>query len=267
MLRRGLIVAFVLASGAAIAAEAAKEPAHKPTRKPTAKPLPPKPTEDEIDKPGKAAISSPTRLPDDPPKKPGKPGHVNPFRSRRARWPKYAAPCRITYSDKTVVEGYAWRSGNAPIRIFDRAKREHESYFLTDLKRLTVAPDSTTFERDWRWKNQGSSEKVYLEIGYLWSEYRTTFLTADGEKAVGDCSGMFNIVTLDGKRMKWFLYKRHNNRDKPHKKRDEIEPLVYIKQIEFTDDILKKKEEETPGETKKGSEKPPTEDKPQPAAK
>jgi len=92
----------------------------------------------------------------------------------------------------------------------------------------------------------------------LGNQYVTTFTTTDGETASGDCSGQFYILLLDGKRDKWFLHKRHSARGGPHKERKDLEPIVRVKTVEFTDDFLKKLEEEkakAEGETK-GEAKP-----------
>jgi len=248
------------ALSAAIAAEGEEpKPKPKPTR-PKEEPALPTPTDEEVDKPSKPGVPRPIEIPtkgeataadkekvapaDKEKAYPAGQGasHVNPF-GEKAKLPKYARPARITYSDKKVVEGFVWHRGDAPARIFNRAKRAHEDYFLSDLKRIDVTPESENFERDWRWKNQGSSEKVYLDTGYFWNQYITTFTLTSGEKVAGDCSGQFYIQLLDGKRESWFLYKRQSGRELPgvpHKKREELQPLVYVKSVEFTDDFLKR---------------------------
>lgn len=243
----------VFAALAALAA-AGEELTPGPKPKAKAEPTLPAPTDAELDKPQKPGVAPPTALPapkgeaeegDGPPTRPQ---HVNPFREK-PKVPSYARPARITFSDKRVLEGHVWRRSDAPIRIFNREKRAHEDYFLSDLKRIEAVPESENFERDWRWKDQGSSEKVYLDTGYFWNQYLTTFTLTSGKKAAGDCSGQFYIQLLDGKRESWFLYKRQSGRDAPgvpHKKREELEPLVYVKSVEFTDDFLKKGDQEVP---------------------
>ncbi|MFP4058011.1 MAG: hypothetical protein ACLF0G_14175 [Candidatus Brocadiia bacterium] len=207
-------------------------------------------SEDEIDKPSRPGVRPPKPLsaltegeePEDKDEQAAETKPRNPFRGR-ARKPSYAVPARVTYSDGTVLQGWVWRGTDQPIRIFNRAERAHEDYFLSELKRIDVKPETQNFERDWRWKNQGSSVKVFLDTGYLWNQYVTTFTTVDGEKVSGDCSGQFYIITLDGEKKRWFLYKRHSGRDRPHKKQAELEPLVYVKSVEFTDEILEKPDE------------------------
>ena len=230
---------------ALLASLAAAGEAEKPVDKPG---LPP-PTIDDMDKPARPLAPRPAVIEEDEPDTPPKEGETpkkagsNPY-SRRGTKPKYAVPARVTYSDGKVLEGWTWRRANGPARVFDRTRKAHEDYVLGALRRITVKPESQTFERDWRWKNQGSSEKVFLDIGYLWNQYVTTFTTADGETASGDCSGQFDILLLDGTRTKWFLYKRQSGRDVEKKKRSELKPLVYVTSVDFTDDFLKKKEEE-----------------------
>lgn len=230
--------------------------------KPKPKPEADNPADAGLDKPSETGAPVPTALPapktQQKPKEKGKPtlgSGLSPFR-KRGRMPKYAAPCRITYSDGAILEGFTWRRANNHIRIFNRAKRAHEEYFLHELKRITARPETVTFERDWRWKNQGSSIKVFLKTGYFWSQFETTFVTTDGEHAKGDCSGQFYFIDLEGKRSKWYLYKRHSGRDRPHKKRDELEPKVYVKKVEFTDDFLKKLEEKNKAAGEKTEKKP-----------
>ena len=204
-----------LVVSAALVALAAAAEAPKPVDKPGLA----APAIDEIDKPGKPGAPRPAAMTEEEAGvAPGKKGEgpdkqaFNPFRAR-GRKPKYAVPARITYSDGKKIEGWVWRRANGHIRIFDRKRKAHEDYFLADLERIDVAPESQTFERDWRWKNQGSSEKVFLEIGYFWDQYVTTFTTTDGETAAGDCSGAFYVMPLDGKRGRWNLYKRLSGRD------------------------------------------------------
>jgi len=245
MFRPHVVLAVLVVAAVALAAEPEKP-------KPDDGPALDAPADEEVDKPGKAGVAPPRPVPPEQdagtakPKEEAKdegtgPDHVNPFRKRASK-PKAARPARITFSDGKVVEGYVWRRVDGPIRIYNREARAHHDLSLSDLERIDVKPESENFEREWRWKNQGSSEKVFLDIGYLWNQYVTTF-TSDGKKITGDCSGQFYILTLDGQKDKWYLYKRHNNRDKPRKKREEHEPLVYVKSVEFTDDFLKKAEE------------------------
>ena len=249
MLSRSLALfsamAFLL--NGALAAEARESEV-----KPKETPVLDAPTDEELDKPAKAGVRRPRAMPlaqgaETPGKGKDKPDHVNPFRTKGRR-PKYAVPARITYSDGKTLEGWVWRRANAPIRIFDRKDKAHEDYFLGDLRRIAVKPESTTFERDWRWKNQGSSEKVFLDVGYFWDQYVTTFTVHDGRKPAGDCSGQFYMLLADDTRTRWYLYKRQSGRDKEKKKREELAPLVYVKSVEFTDDFLKKpKEQEKKG--------------------
>jgi len=249
MWKRLLPCAFAVLAAVAAAGEG-EEPKPKPKPKPKEEPTLPAPTESELDKPDKTGAPRPAEIPakaepqapDKANDKGARPQHVNPFREK-PKFPAYARPARITFSDNKVLEGHVWHRADAPIRIFHRAKRAHEDYFLSDLKRIDVAPEKQEFERDWRWKNQGSSEMVFLDTGYLWNQYVATFTLANGEKPSGDCSGQFYIQLLDGKRDSWFLYKKQNNRpnpDAPKKKREEQEPVVYVKSVEFTDDFLKK---------------------------
>jgi len=235
---------FLLFAPAAPAGEAAK---------PIDKPGLAQPTVDDMDKPGKPGVPPPRLLPDDPPPEKPKAGDTprkkafNPFRARGRR-PKYAVPARITWSDGKVLEGWVWRRANGHIRIFNRKERAHQDYFLSDLTRIDVKAETENFERDWRWKNQGSSEKVFLDIGYFWNQYVTTLTTTDGEAIAGDCSGQFYAMGLDGKKSKWYLYKRLSGRDAEKKKREELKPLVHVLRVEFTDDFLKKLEEEKKAE-------------------
>ena len=255
------ILACLLLGCCAFAAEAPKD---KP------KPELDRPTDADLDKPGESDAPVPPAIPDEPKTKdqekgkPEAPKAYNPFRGR-PRWPKYAAPSRVTYSDGTVLEGYSWRRANGTIRIYNRKSKAHEDYYVEDLKKITVKVESTTFERDWRWKNQGSSEKVFLKTGYIWSQNATTFSIVDGDVVTGDCAGIFRMVTLDGKRTTWILHKRHSGRDTPHKERKDLEPLVYVQKVEFTDDILKKKPEEEGGDA--GKTPPETPAKKTPASK
>jgi hypothetical protein len=268
ILRRGFVPALAFVFFAAVAWGGEEE---KPKPKPKEKEAPtlPAPTDEDVDKPGKTGAPPPTPIPPEEKKEEGekddegkdsKPSHVNPF-GERAKLPKYARPVRITYSDGKVVEGFTWRRADGTLRLFNRAGRAHQDYFLSDLKRIDVRVETEEFERDWRWKNQGSSEKVFLDIGYLWQQYLTTFTLSNGQKVEGDCNGQFTIQTLDGKKDNWFLYKKQSGRDDEKKKRQELKPLVYVKSVEFTDDFLKKAEE------KKDQPKAPedSKEKPKPA--
>lgn len=252
MSKRWWSFAFAALAALATAGEA-EEPTPRPRPKAKEEPSLPAPTDDELDKPGgKPVVPRPTPLPEAGEKaapgderggaENGRPEHVNPFRERAAV-PKYARPARITFSDKKVLEGHVWARADKPLRIYNRAERAHQDYFLSDLRRIEVTPEIEEFERDWRWKNQGSSEKVYLDTGYLWTQFLTTLTLSDGARVTGDCVGQFYIQLLDGKRESWVLYKKLNNRqgpDVPNKKRDEQPPLIYVKTVEFTDDFLKR---------------------------
>jgi hypothetical protein len=138
----------------------------------------------------------------------------------------------VRLSDDRRHDGLVWTTRGKPVRIFDRKKSTYRDIKWRKIARIEQAPDEEWLEREWRWKEGGSDVKVYTDRYYRAAKYRTTLTLKSGEKIEGDV--VIPVFVRTRKTLQRLeLHKRFKS-PKPQPKK-ELEPLVYVREIVFTD--------------------------------
>lgn len=167
---------------------------------------------------------------------------TNPFKSaKKSR--EDVRKGTLTLSDGKSYTGDIFTTRNKRFRIYNRATKEYRDVDITELAEIQVTPDEEHDEKDWRWKEGGSDEKVYTGKTYPWRLYCTTLVLQSGEKLAGDLAAPI-YVQADGEKKEYILHKRDKG---PVGMK--LSELLYVKKVVF------EKPTEAVGERKEGAGK------------
>jgi len=167
---------------------------------------------------------------------------VNPFKAAK----QTRADVRkgtLTLSDGKSYTGDIFTTRDKRFRIYNRETKEYRDVDIRELAEIQVTPDEEHDEKDWRWKEGGSDEKVYTGKTYPWRLYCTTLVLQNGEKLAGDLAAPIYVLA-DGEKKDYILHKRDKG---PVGMK--LSELLYVKKVVF------EKPQEAAAERKEGVEK------------
>ncbi len=118
----------------------------------------------------------------------------------------------IQLYDGSTFQGNIYLTWDKEFLIYDRALKQHTSIPLLAVKHIEVVPEEERLEREWRWKQEGSDEKVYTGRTYPWRKYVTTLKLVDGRCVSGDLSALVYLRDDKGKEHKFILHKRQKGK-------------------------------------------------------
>ncbi|MBI3831566.1 MAG: hypothetical protein HY291_18750 [Planctomycetes bacterium] len=116
------------------------------------------------------------------------------------------------------------------LEVFVEKAKRFEGFELKDLARIELSIEHETQEKEWRWKEGGSDEKVFTGRTYVDRKYLMKLTLADGKTVVsGHVKGAPIFVKgADGKNARFIL--RHDQAGEMGQKPEEV---VYVKSVVF----------------------------------
>ncbi|MCW8130189.1 MAG: hypothetical protein KIS92_07565 [Planctomycetota bacterium] len=157
------------------------------------------------------------------------PKPANPFAPREEAANPDARPGTLELSDGTKRTGTISMTLGAKVELFVEKTKEFRQYALKDLSRIAFEIEQETEEKEWRWKEGGSDEKIYTGRSYFDRKYRMKVTLADGKTVVaGHSKGAPIFVKTPGQDYRYIL--RHDQRGEYGQKAAEI---VYVKSVVF----------------------------------
>jgi hypothetical protein len=132
----------------------------------------------------------------------------------------------LQLSDGLELFGSIYLTRDKGLLIYDRRLEKHREFPLSAVKRIDIEPDEEHVEREWRWKEEGSDEKVYTGRSYPWRKYLTTLTLADASRITGDLSALVYLRDDDGKERRFVLHKRQKG-----KPGTSLRELTYVKSM------------------------------------
>jgi hypothetical protein len=133
----------------------------------------------------------------------------------------------LVLSDGSKLEGRISITPGMLLRIYDRAKKEHVDIALDEIAQIDVEIEKQWLDREWRWKEAGSIEKVYTDEFYYNHKYLSTLTLRDGTKIQGDLNAVLYFENAAGKR-KFFLRKFLTG---PHGPQQAVPEIVFVRQV------------------------------------
>jgi len=82
-------------------------------------------------------------------------------KAKRASAQDAPVPATVEWSDGRKETGRLSFTPGVPLAVYDLGKKEWVDIELADLEALEASPRAEKMDREWRWKDYGSDEKVY----------------------------------------------------------------------------------------------------------
>jgi hypothetical protein len=169
---------------------------------------------------------------------------IDPFGQRRPARDD-ALPGYLETSDGAVQPGQIYLTRDKRLMIFDEKLQRQREIPLRAVKRIECKVKREWMEKQWRFKEAASSEKVYTGRAYPVREYLHTITLRDDRKITGPLSAIIYVrpdLTPAGKPgryprgpepQRYLLYKRSKG-----KLGKDLESLIYVKLICLGEDAL-----------------------------
>lgn len=164
-------------------------------------------------------------------KTPSEPAPVSPFAPNAQEAPRTdGRKGTLELSNGKSFPGQITLTLGEKLEIFVEKAKRFESFALNELARIEVSVEHETQEKEWRWKEGGSDEKVFTGRTYVDRKYLMKLTLADGKAVVsGHVKGAPIFVKgVDGKNLRFIL--RHDQAGEMGQKPEEV---VYVKAIIF----------------------------------
>lgn len=161
------------------------------------------------------------------------PPAIDPFGPKTTQR-KDAISGRIELSDGSVHPGMIYLTRDKRLKIYDQQLQRQREIPLRKIKRIDCKVKREWMEKEWRFKETTSDEKIYTGRSYPAREYLHTITLHDGRTIVGSLSALVYLqpkrYSPDGKPPpeRYLL----NKRDKG-KIGAELKSLVYVTRIVF----------------------------------
>ncbi|MDZ7816634.1 MAG: hypothetical protein U5N86_11765 [Planctomycetota bacterium] len=140
----------------------------------------------------------------------------------------------VKYSDGKELVGELFLRGETTLTLFDLERKNHRKVSLRDIARIEVEVESATMEKVWRFKEEGSPEKIYTGEQYPLHKYLTHLTLRNGVKISCHLAAVIWLKT-EKEQQRIFLLKKQAGSVVQN-----LEDLVYVKSIEFFDRRLVK---------------------------
>ena len=135
----------------------------------------------------------------------------------------------ITYSDGRVLVGKLFMRGAAQIKMFVPERKTYVSVALSDIDRIKVEVEKATMEKVWRFKEEGSPEKIFTGEEYPLHYYITHITLRNGVTFSSHFTTVFNLKR-GSKLTRVFLVTKQRGSTIQN-----LSDLVYVKSIAFFD--------------------------------
>jgi hypothetical protein len=174
------------------------------------------------------------------------PPALNPFAPQA---PKRAeeVPGYLELSDGTVRPGHLYLTRDARLKIFDVQKQSHRDIPLSALRRIDCKVERAWMEKEWRFKENASDEKLYTGHTYPAREYSHTLTLLDGSKIEGPLSAIVYVRQEDKAAAERFLL---HKRDKGRRDSD-LPSLLYVRSIQLGEEALREGREKAAQKSRK----------------
>ena len=140
----------------------------------------------------------------------------------------------VKYSDGKKLTGELFLRGETTLTLFDLERKDYRKASLRDIARIDVEVESATMEKVWRFKEEGSPEKIYTGEQYPLHKYLTHVTLRNGVRISCHLAAVIWLRT-EKEQKRVFLLKKQAGTVVQN-----LEDLVYIKTVEFFDRRLVK---------------------------
>jgi hypothetical protein len=141
-----------------------------------------------------------------------------------------AVPGYIELDNGDLAVGRIYTTRDKRLMLFDRAAKRFLPIPLQSLKCITGHLEWAREEPEWRWKEEGSDDKLYSGRSYPVMKVYYTFALLDGREFTGDCQTQPLYVAAEKEEARYILWQRHKGAIG-----QTVPDLRYIKSAQFGD--------------------------------
>jgi len=152
---------------------------------------------------------------------------VDPLGTIKSRAPAESRLGTITLNTGKTLEGRIWTTLQTPLRVFIDGEKAYRDVDFATITKAQVLVDSEKLELDWRWKKEGSDEKVFSGKSYPNVEARYKFTLVNGQTLEGGVVTPIYIEDAKGRQVLVMDKKYRGPLD------SQLKDLVYIKTLEL----------------------------------
>lgn len=156
-------------------------------------------------------------------------GATSPF-ARSAEGPhrRDAVPGHVELSNGLKVPGFIYTTRAKRLKVFNLQREGYEYVPVPACERIEAAVEWERVDEQWRWKEAGSTERVYTGKAYPVRMLKWRLTLHGGHRIEGHILGQPIYVEHNGKRERFILHKRGKG------DLDEtLDDLVYIRRVAF----------------------------------
>ena len=179
------------------------------------------------------------------------PPAINPFRPAPSQR-EDAVPGYVELSDGSIHPGMIYLTRDKRLQIYDEQLERQREVPLQAVKQIECSVKKEWMEREWRFKETTSDEKVYTGRSYPAREYLHTITLQDGRTLTGALAAIVYVQPRQKKpaqtgqdqpqpKAEQFLL---NKRNKGELGQD-LKSLLYVKRIKLGKDALEEAEKKT----------------------
>jgi hypothetical protein len=170
----------------------------------------------------------------------GEPPAIDPF-GPAAPQREDALPGRIELSDGSIHSGLIYLTRDKRLQIYDQKTEWQREVPLQAVKQIDCTVKREWLERQWKFKEATSDEKLYTGRSYPAREYEHTITLSDGRTITGPLSAIVYIEPRQydtgyqpqPKPQQFLLNKRSKG-----ELGEELKSLVYVKRIKLGKEVL-----------------------------
>jgi hypothetical protein len=176
----------------------------------------------------------------------GEPPAINPFGPRPTTGREDAIPGYVELSDGTIHPGSVYLTRDKRLEINDQQVQRQREVPLRVVKQIECRVKREWMEREWKFKELASDEKMYTGGTYPAREYMHQITLQDDRKITGELSAIVYVQPLmsssagetagpsaPAEPEKFLLHKRDKGAVD-----DKLESLVYVRFVRLGEDAL-----------------------------
>jgi hypothetical protein len=167
----------------------------------------------------------------------GEPPAINPFTPAPAAR-EDALPGYVALSDGSIHPGLIYLTRDKRLSIYDEQLERQRAVPLSAVKQIEAKVKREWMEREWKFKEAASDEKLYTGRSYPAREYLHTITLVDGRTITGPLSAIVYVQPQQASKPEQFLL---NKRDKGDFGK-ELKSLVYVTSIKLGKEEMEKGE-------------------------
>jgi len=141
--------------------------------------------------------------------------------------PGAVEPGAVELSTGETVRGALSLTRDKPLEIYIDAEKKSRRLVLGEVRSISWEIEKEAVEKEWRWKEAASDEKVETGNFYVDRKYRQTIALRDGTELAGHLKGtVIHVTSGKGERRKFLLLTHQRGA-----MNEPAEKLVYVKAV------------------------------------